>query len=402
MRLITDGIVDREGVNGLAQNLGYTERHIHRELTAVVGAGPLELARAQRAQTARILLESTTLPMIDVAFAAGFRSVRQFNATVREVFALTPGQLRTSSRKDRPELVQGAITLRLPFRAPLDGQELVRFLGLRAIPAVEQTLQGAYRRSLRLPHGAGVVELEPREDHVAARLWLEDLRDLGAAVRRSRALLDLDSDPQGVDEILGADRLIGELVRASPGRRVPGHVDGDELAVRAVLGQQVTVPGAVTLASRLVSAHGEPLKNPVGAITHTFPSAGALLEADPAKWGMPATRVRALKALVGALAGGTITLDAGAEREQTKRELLAIPGIGPWTVEYIAMRALRDPDAFLASDLGVKRALQWLEQDGSPAAASEIAEHWRPYRAYALQHLWALHAEAHNSRREAA
>jgi AraC family transcriptional regulator, regulatory protein of adaptative response / DNA-3-methyladenine glycosylase II len=402
MRLIADGVLDREGVGGLARGLGYTERHIHRQLVAVVGVGPLALARAQRAQTARILLETTTLPVIDVAFASGFRSVRQFNATLREVFALTPSALRARSRTDESERVHGAISLRLPFRAPLDGDALIAFLGRRAVAGIEEALDGAYRRSLRLPHGAGVVELRPKPGHVLARLWLDDLRDLGAAVRRSRALLDLDSDPRGVDETLSVDPLIGEMVCAAPGLRVPGHVDGEELAVRAVLGQQVSLTGAATLASRLVLAHGERLKRPVGAVTHIFPSAGDLAEADDARWAMPAARRRALKALVAALADGQITLDAGAEREETKRELLALPGIGPWTVQYIAMRALRDPDAFMAGDLGVRRSLERLGQDGSPAAAERLALRWRPYRSYALQHLWAHLSQSAVSERLAA
>ena len=228
MRLIADGLVDREGVVGLARRLGYTERHVHRQLVAVVGAGPLALARAQRAQTARILIETTALPIIWVTFAAGFHSVRQFNATIQEVFALTPSQLRARARRyGRPE-DSGALSLRLPYRAPLDADGLIAFLGLRAVAGVEQVLDGAYRRSLRLPHGAGVVELRPADGHVHARYWLADLRDLGAAMQRSRALLDLDSDPDSVAEVLGKERLLGALVRGAPGRRVPGAVDGHE------------------------------------------------------------------------------------------------------------------------------------------------------------------------------
>ncbi|HXW58111.1 MAG TPA: AlkA N-terminal domain-containing protein, partial [Solirubrobacteraceae bacterium] len=280
MRLIADGVVDREGVGGLARRLGYTERHVHRQLVAVVGAGALALARAQRAQTARILIETTSLPIIRVAFAAGFQSVRQFNATVREVFALTPSGLRARARRHgRPE-DSGALSLRLPYRPPLDADGLVAFLGLRAVAGVEQVLDGAYRRSLRLPHGAGLVELRPADGHVHARYWLADLRDLGAAMQRSRALLDLDSDPDSVAEVLGRERLLEALVRAAPGRRVPGAVDGHELAIRAVLGQQVSVRGTATLAGRLTAAHGDALERPLGTVTHLFPSATALAEAD--------------------------------------------------------------------------------------------------------------------------
>jgi AraC family transcriptional regulator of adaptative response / DNA-3-methyladenine glycosylase II len=388
MRLIADGVVDREGVAGLARRLDYTERHLHRQLVAVVGAGPLAVARAQRAQTARILLETTRLPIAEVAFAAGFRSVRQFNETVRHVFAMTPSELRASAGRDgRPE-DSGALTLRLPYRAPLDADALLSFLGRRAIPGVEELADGAYRRSLRLPRGSGIVELRPQDGNVCARYWLADLRDLGAAIQRSRALMDLDSDPHSVVEALGSGRLLGPLVRSAPGLRVAGAVDGDELAVRAVLGQQVSLRGAATLASRLVAAHGEPLERPLGSVTHVFPSTRALAGADPAGLAMPLARSRALLALLAALSRGELVLDSGADRPQARARLMCVPGIGPWTTEYIAMRALRDPDAFPASDLGVRHALERLGRDARPSAALALAERWRPYRAYAVAHLW--------------
>ena len=389
MRLIADGVVDREGVVGLAGRLGYTERHVHRQLVATVGAGPLALARAQRAQTARVLLETSAMAITAVAFASGFQSVRQFNATIQEVFAVTPSALRERARRHEHEGGSSALALRLPYRSPLDATGLIAFLGLRAVPGVEQVSDGAYRRSLRLPHGAGTVELRPVADYVHARYWLEDPRDLGPAMQRSRALLDLDSDPLSVAEALSGDPLLGKLVREAPGRRVPGHVDAHELAVRAVLGQQVSVRGASTLAARLAADYGEPLARPLGAVTHLFPSAAALAGLDSERLGMPRARGRALHGLVTALADGELVLDAGVAREDARRRLLALAGIGPWTCEYIAMRALRDPDAFLPSDLGVRRALERLGCDGQPAAAQAVAERWRPYRAYAVQHLWA-------------
>ncbi len=384
MRLIADGVVDREGVGGLAGRLGYTERHVHRQLTATVGAGPLALARAQRAQSARLLLETTDVSIARVAFAAGFQSVRQFNATVREVFAMTPGELRARARRTGRTDGGGAISLRLPYRAPLDAHGLLAFLGLRAVPGLEELHAGAYRRSLRLPHGDGTVELRPLDGHVSATYRLDDLRDLAAAMQRSRALLDLDSDPHSVVEVLGEDPSLGALVRATPGRRVAGHVDPHELAIRAVLGQQVSVRGARTLAARLLEGCGQPLARPLGTVTHTFPTAQALAESDPERLAMPRARRRALLSLAGALA-----LDGGADRADARRRLLALDGIGPWTSEYIAMRALRDPDAFLAGDLGVRHALRRLGHDARPAAATRLAERWRPYRAYAVAHLWA-------------
>ncbi len=389
MRLIADGVVDREGVRGLAARLGYAERHVHRQLVAVAGAGPLALARAQRAQTARILLETTSLPVTEVSFAAGFRSVRQFNATIREIFARAPRELRSRARRHGREQDSGALSLRLPFRAPIDAHGLVEFLGRRAVPGVEQLQDGAYRRSLRLPHGPGVVELRPAGDHLHARFRLADLRDLAAAMQRSRTLLDLDSDPHSVLDALGPDALLGALVRDCPGRRVPGAADGHELAVRAVLGQQVSLRGAATLAGRLVARWGEPLERPLGAVTHVFPSAAALAGADLAAVGMPSARRRCLSALAAALADGSVAIDAGADRAQARARLEQLPGIGPWTAAYVAMRALRDPDAFLPTDLGVRRALERLGEDASPAGASSLSERWRPYRAYALMHLWA-------------
>lgn len=394
MRLIADGVVDREGVPGLAQRLGYTERHVHRQLVAIVGAGPLAIARAQRAQTARVLLETTALPVGEVALAAGFSSVRQFNDTIREIFAATPSSLRSRRAGHRgvPATATSpsdAITLRLPYRGPFDGDALVAFLGRRAVPGVEEVVDGTYRRSLRLPFGAGIVELAPDGDRILARYWLDDLRDLGTAVQRSRTLLDLDSDPLTVAGLLGRDRLLAPLVAASPGRRVPGHVDGHELAVRAVLGQQVSLSAAATLARRLVLAHGEPLAQPRGTVTHLFPSATALADVDPDALSMPSARRTALRGLARALADGDLALHPGADRVHARRRLQALPGIGPWTAEYVAMRALRDPDAFLATDLGVRHALVALGRPGDPKSALASAETWRPYRAYALVHLWA-------------
>jgi AraC family transcriptional regulator of adaptative response / DNA-3-methyladenine glycosylase II len=389
MRLIADGVVDREGVAGLARRLGYAARHVHRELAAAVGAGPLALARAQRAQTARILLETTPMPITSVAFAAGFQSVRQFNATLREVFAMTPRELRSRAREHGRAEDSGAITLRLPYRAPLDGEGLLGYLARRVVPGVEEAGEGAYRRTLRLPHAAGVAELRPVDGHVLARFWLEDPRDLAAATQRCRTLLDLDSDPAAVREALGRDELLGPLVAACPGRRVVAHVDSDELAVRAVLGQQVSLAGAATLAARLVREHGTPLQRPLGTLTHTFPTAAALAALDPRALAMPRTRANALRALAHALASGELVLDQGADRERARRALLAIPGVGPWTAEYVAMRALRDPDAFPLTDLGVRHALQRLGRDGRARAVERTAEAWRPYRAYAVAHLWA-------------
>jgi len=440
MRLIADGVVDRDGVAGLAGRLGYEQRQVRRLVTAELGAGPLAIARAQRAQTARVLTETTALPLSEIAFAAGFASIRQFNATIREVFAVTPGQLREARGARRaprsrraarlvPGLgpsAPGLIRLRLPYRPPIDLERMLGFLAARAIPGVESVQEGRYRRTLLLPNGTGILSVGPapgsggREDpgYIECELQLEDLRDLTAAVQRCRRLLDLDADPEAVTGYLSADPVLGPLALACPGRRVPGHVDGSELALRAVLGQQVSIAAARRLGARLVAAYGKPLERPEGPLTHCFPAAETLASADPAALPMPRARAAALTGLAAALASGDLSLDPGAERDRAEAQLLAMPGIGPWTASYIRMRALSDPDAFLPTDAGVLDALGRLgaahggtgpagsagraraaskaaasKAAASKAAASKaaagLAEGWRPWRSYAVHHLWA-------------
>jgi AraC family transcriptional regulator of adaptative response / DNA-3-methyladenine glycosylase II len=397
MRLIADGVVDRDGVTGLARRLGYSERHLNRLLTAEVGAGPIALARAQRAQTARILIETTDLPFAQVTFGAGFSSIRQFNETVREVFATTPSELRIKARKASARTgdaastggTPGTISLRLAVRQPFDGDGALSFVAARAVPGVEETVGDTYRRTLALPQGDAILSLSPRPDHVRCTLQLSDLRDLSTAVQRARRLLDLDADPVAVAELLGRDALLAPLVEKGPGRRSPGHVDGNELAIRAVLGQQVSVQGARTHAARLVLAAGTPLAEPHGGLTHTFPSAAAVADMDPAQLAMPQSRKTTIRRLADELANGVITIDPGADRAQVEAQLTALPGVGAWTASYIAMRGLGDPDVFLATDLGLRRALERLGVPSDPSAASARAEAWRPWRSYALHHLWA-------------
>ncbi|MER6287806.1 AlkA N-terminal domain-containing protein [Streptomyces sviceus] len=392
MRLIADGVVDREGVPGLAARLGYSTRQVERQLLAELGAGPLALARAQRAQTARILIETTALPMADIAFAAGFSAIRTFNDTVREVFALAPGELRTRAAKrtapDTPE-TPGSLSLRLPFRAPLNPDNLFGHLAATAVPGVEEWRDGAYRRTLRLPYGHGVVALTPRPDHIACRLTLSDLRDLTVAISRCRRLLDLDADPVAIDDQLRTDPLLAPLVDKAPGRRVPRTVDEAEFAVRAVLGQQVSTAAARTHAARLVTAHGEPVDDPEGGLTHLFPTPGALAALDPATLAMPRTRRTTFTTLVNQLADGSLRLGVEHDWSETRARLLALPGFGPWTVDVIAMRGLGDPDAFLPTDLGIRRAAQELGLPSTPAALTARASAWQPWRAYAVQYLWA-------------
>ncbi len=419
MRLIRDGTVDREGVEGLAARLGYSTRQLNRLITAEVGTGPLALARAQRSQTARVLLETTDLPVVHVAFAAGFASVRQCNETVRAIFADTPTGLRRRARRaarahrsSDTGAIQ-SIRLRLPCRQPFNPASVLDFLGVRALPGVEHLDGTSYRRSLRLPHGHGVVTLSAPETpggvgrhagrgpdggaagpaYVDGDLVLSDLRDLTTAVARCRQLLDLDADPVAIWQALRRDRHLGPVVRRDPGRRVPGAVDGFELAVRAVIGQQVSVTGARTVAGRLVHAAGDALQVPDGEITHLFPTPAALSELarrEPGAFPMPAGRRRALVALADAVERGDVVIDPGSDPGELRQSLLVLPGIGPWTAEYVAMRALRDPDAFMPTDLGIRRGAAAVGLPGDPTELVEATEAWRPWRSYAMAHLWSL------------
>jgi AraC family transcriptional regulator of adaptative response / DNA-3-methyladenine glycosylase II len=389
MRLIADGVVDRDGVPGLAARLGYSIRQIQRQLLAELGAGPLALARAQRAQTARLLIETSSLPMSDLAFAAGFATVRAFNDTVREVFALTPTELRARAARRQAPVASGSLVLRLPFRAPLCPDNLFGHLAATAVPGVEEWRDGTYRRTLRLPHGYGVAALRPLPDHIECRLVLTELRDLATAIARCRWLLDLDADPVAVDELLRSDPVLAPLVDKNPGRRVPRTVDAPELAVRAVLGQQVSTQAACTHAGRLVAAYGDPVNDAGGGLTHLFPDTAALASLDPASLAVPQARRTTLTSLVSALTTGEIDLSPASDWQQARAQLARLPGFGPWTIETIAMRALGDPDAFVAADLGVRRAARNLNLPVSAPGLTRHAAAWRPWRAYAVQYLWA-------------
>ncbi len=389
MRLIADGVVDRAGVPGLAAQLGYSVRQLERLLVAEAGAGPIAIARAQRSQTARVLIETTDLPMSEVAFAAGFASIRQFNDTVRTVFGTSPTGLRSRVRKGAPlpRDASTALVLRLPFRQPFCPDNLFGHLAATAVPGVEEVRSGAYRRTLRLSHGPAFVELAPAPDHVACRITLSDLRDLTEAIARCRSLLDLDADPVAVDGQLGSDPVLGPVIAGAPGRRVPRCVDGNELAIRSVLGQQVSTAAARTHAARIVARYGERVSDPGGGLTHLFPVPEAL---GGLRGSFPAGRQRTLSALVAALGDGRIDLGPGCDRGRALAALAALPGVGPWTTSTIAMRALGDPDAFVATDLGVRRAAGALGLPTGAAALIDRGEAWRPWRAYAVQYLWAI------------
>jgi AraC family transcriptional regulator of adaptative response / DNA-3-methyladenine glycosylase II len=386
LRLIADGLIDDEGVAGVAARLGVTPRHLRRLLVAEVGAGPLAIARSRRAQLARQLLERTDWPVTRVAFAAGFSSVRQFNDTLKTIYRCTPTRLRAA----RPAQAAGTLTLRLGYRPPLDIQALLAYLAPRAIPGVEEVAGGCYRRTIAQDGGAAVLELDaaPARRHVLLRLDSPDPLRLTRVAQRARRVFDLTADPAAVAEALADDPLLGPLVAGRPGLRVPGCYDGFELAVRAILGQQVSVTAATTMAGRLVAAFGKPLDGArtgvgvpevPGGLTHTFPDAATLAAADVASIGMPARRAATVRALAAAVADGSVVLDGTADPAVTQRRLARLPGIGPWTVAYVALRALRDP------------AL------ADPRALAARAEAWRPWRGYAALHLWTASPIVHTA-----
>ena len=400
LRLIGDGVIDREGVSGLASRLGYSERQLNRTLLAEVGAGPLALARAQRSQTARLLLETTDLPAADVAFAAGFSSVRQFNATMLDIFAMTPSALRASRHGRRTPSsagpgqpitggpitdgqISGELELRLAYRTPMDFAATLQYLARRAIPGVESADQKCLRRTLSLPAGPALVEVSDGGDHVRCRVRLSEQRDLVTAVARVRRLFDLDADPVAVESTLSLDAGLASLIHARPGRRSPGAADGFEMAVRAIVGQQISVGGARSILGRIAAEHGTPAFD--GWLV--FPSAAAFAELDPEQLPMPRKRGASLIALAGDVANGELMLDPGADRERTRAQLLQRPGIGPWTADYLAMRALADPDVLPVGDLGVRKSAEALGMslaDGRPA--------WAPWRSYATHQLWGAHS----------
>ncbi|MGI9085497.1 MAG: AlkA N-terminal domain-containing protein [Aeromicrobium sp.] len=390
MRLIGDGVVEREGVDGLASRLRFSTRHVNRMVTDELGAGPLALARSRRAQSARMLIETTDMAMADIAFAAGFASIRQFNDSIRLVYAMSPTQMR-GRRRTKPS---GRLTVRLAVRQPFAGSGLLDFLGDRAIAGVEHVTSQVYARVVRLPHGLGAVRLTPHDDRVDAELELDDLRDTAVAVERCRRLFDLDADPVAIGEVLGADPLLGPMVDAVPGQRLPGQVDGFEVAVRAIVGQQVSVAGARTILGRFAATYGTPVTFDLAAehgLTHAFATAESMAGADDTALSMPRSRARALIGVAHAVVVGELDLDPGADRDDTHKRLLAHRGIGPWTADYIVMRAFGHPDVMLETDLIIRRML---DQHGIGADRTAT---WQPWRSYAALHLWRASDPVHHA-----
>jgi AraC family transcriptional regulator of adaptative response / DNA-3-methyladenine glycosylase II len=388
MRCIADGALDGATEDDLATRLGVSARHLRRLFAEHVGATPSDVARSRRAHFARRLLDDTDLPMVQLAPAAGFNSVRQMNRVMHEVFRFTPTELRARRRLPDRLVVDGGLELRVPYRAPLAWRDLLSFLALRAIPGVESVDvdAGYYRRTVEIDGAPNVIEVWNVASEQALRLrvhlaGLEGLVHLVAGVRR---LFDLDADPKPIDRHLGRDPRLRPLVRARRGLRVPGAVDPFELGVRAILGQQVSVARASSLSGALVEAFGRPVPG-IGALglTHLFPAAATIADADLGSLGVPGARIRALQGFAEAIATGAIALDRAAGLDDAVAGLCALPGIGPWTAQYIAMRACAERDAFPASDLAIRREL------GADPEAE--AERWRPWRAYGAMHIWTAH-----------
>jgi AraC family transcriptional regulator of adaptative response / DNA-3-methyladenine glycosylase II len=388
MRLIGDGTVERDGIPGLARQLGYTPRHLGRVLVNELGAGPLALARAHRAQTARTLLVGTDLPIADVAFAAGFASIRQFNETVQAVYETTPTALRARGERAgqptagrAPADAPGSITLRLPARDPFDGPGLMRFFADHAIAGVEIGDDSGFRRLVRLPGGVADVALTlDGRSGVLCTVTLANLSDLPTLVSRVRRFLDLDADSEAIDRALSRNAVLAPLVGAVTGIRLPGSFDPAEALFRTMIGQQISVAAARTVLGRLAAALG----NSPGL----FPTAEQLATHGRDVLRGPATRVSSIIAAAEAIASGELRLDVGMPADELVAGLVALKGVGPWTAGYLAMRVLGSPDILLTTDLVMLASAKKLGLPGTASGLARAAESWAPWRSYAGMHLW--------------
>ncbi|MFT4281658.1 DNA-3-methyladenine glycosylase 2 family protein [Microbacterium sp.] len=388
MRLIADGVVEREGVPGLAARLGYSARHLSRLLAAELGAGPLALARAHRAHTARMLLVGTDLPAADVAFSAGFASVRQFNDTVREVFGLTPSALRARRGARAEAASPGVIELTLAHREPFDADGLFTWMAARAVPGMEVATSTSFARTLRLDGGPAWFELRrDREGRMRLRARLAQLRDLTPVVARARRLFDLDADPVAVDGALRSFPPLAPRIDAVPGIRVPGTADPHEMLIRAMVGQQITVAAARTALTALTQALGEPVAAFEGT-DRLFPTMRAIAEHGDEVLRGPAARIRALTSTAAALADGDLVLSSGDDGAAQREALMARSGIGAWTADYVRMRVLNDPDVFLPGDVAVRAGAAALGLPAEPRALTEWSARVAPWRSYLTAHFW--------------
>ena len=393
LRLIGESGLEDGGVEVLAARLGVGSRHLRRLFLKHLGATPIAVAHTRRLHFAKKLIDETTLPMTQIALASGFGCVRRFNAGIRTVYHRTPTQIRRLARQKQSQ-PENQYLFRLRFRPPYGWQGMLAFLAARAIPGVEVVQGGCYRRSISLNcnHGYFEISFDEVNHALAARVQFGDPRSLFFITERIRAIFDLNADWAAIVQSLRTDPVLAARVKADPGLRVPGCWNGFELAVRAILGQQVSVKGASTLAGRLVKTFGEPFSAP-GGITHIFPTPQALADANFAGIGLPIARAGTIRALAQAVCSGRISFEGVVNSADFLDRLCEIPGIGQWTAEYVAMRALGEPDAFPSSDLGLLRALDLK----TARELEQRAEAWRPWRAYAAVHLWNRASERRSS-----
>ncbi len=391
LALLEMGALDDGSVDDLAGRVGVGERQLRRLFQQHLGASPVAVAQSRRVLLAKQLIHESRLPMTEVALAAGFGSLRRFNDTFQTLFKRPPTALRRAAGADVSAGPRGEIVLLLRYRPPYDWPAMLGFLRMRAIAGVESVQDGVYRRTIGLGGRQGSVTVQPAPNNaLQASVRFPKLSALPQIIARLRRVFDLAADPDAIALQLVKDPTLAPLVAARPGLRVPGAWDGFELAVRAVLGQQITVAGAIRLAGGLVTRFGMPLCEPDGALTHVFPEPSALIGADPTTMGMPRSRGAALLSVAAAVVADPHIFAAGRSLDEAVAQLKALPGIGEWTAQYIAMRQLREPDAFPAADIGLMRAMAGA--DGLRPTASALlarAETWRPWRAYAAQHLWA-------------
>ena len=395
LALIEGGGLDEVDVEGLANRLGVGARQLRRLFHQHVGASPIAVAQTRRILLAKQLIHESSLSMAEVALASGFKSVRRFNETFQQMFGRSPATLRRA--RDRGKSEAGELSVRLAYRRPYDWDAMLSFLAARAIPGVEIVSGNIYRRTIAIGGHSGVVSVAPSDgDRISVTVRCPHIAALPQIIARVRRVFDLAADPDAIGAHLSLDPVLAPLVAARPGLRVPGAWDGFELAVRAIFGQQITVPAATRLLGRLVQAHGTPLPEAAGAgegLSHLFPAPTHLAMIDLAVLGMPKARAMSVTSLARALAADPTIFGRGASLEEAIAKLRALPGIGEWTAQYIAMRELREPDAFPAADVGLLRAM--ITADGrrpSPAELRSRAERWRPWRAYAALHLWAAGA----------
>lgn len=394
LRLISEGSLDDRPVDDLASRLGIGARQLRRLFVEHLGASPLAVAQTRRLLFARSLIRESSLPMSAVALASGFGSVRRFNEAIRRSFGCAPSALRPGGRSRRDASPSSAIVLRLPYRPPFRWRELVGFLAARAIPGVESADRDGYRRTVRVDGDPGVIQVRPvaGANHLVASIFLPRPAVLLDVAERCRRIFDVGADPEPIARRLDSDPRLRSLTGRVAGLRLPGAWDGFEVAVRAILGQQVSVAAASRLSGRLVDRFGDPLgpgpDSPTDGLTRLFPLPERLARADLTRIGIPRSRARAVNALASAVADGVLDLEASRSLEETVAALVRIPGVGDWTAQYIAMRALGEPDAFPAGDLGLRRALARGGRPLTRRSIEETAEAWRPWRAYAAIALW--------------